>query len=42
MLTKKNEMNTPFGKLKYEENSGIIIAYGKKHIIEVIEKIKTP
>ncbi len=41
-INQENELITPFGKLKYKENSGIIIAIGKKQIDEIIEKIKTP
>lgn len=41
-VNQKNELITPFGKMNYTENSGIIIAYGKGHIIEIIDKIKTP
>lgn len=36
----KNELITPFGKLKYQENSGIIVGYGINHAIEIIEKNK--
>lgn len=40
----QNEMSLPFGdkKLRYSENSGIIIAIEKKQIDEIIKKIKTP
>lgn len=41
-FNQQNELITPFGKLKYNENSGIIIAFEQKHILEVIQKIKTP
>ncbi len=36
----ENELITPFGKLRYHENSGIIIGYGINHAIEIIEKNK--
>jgi len=35
--TQKNELDTPFGKLNYVENSGIMIGYGIDHVIEIIE-----
>lgn len=41
-VNQQNELITPFGNLKYKENSGIIVAIGKKQIDEIIEKIKTP
>ncbi|MCD8433541.1 S1C family serine protease [Tenacibaculum finnmarkense genomovar ulcerans] len=41
-VTQQNELITPFGKLKYIENSGIIVAIGKKQIDKIIEEIKTP
>ena len=33
-----NEINTPFGKMKYNENSGIMIGYGIEHVFEIIQK----
>lgn len=36
--TQNNELITPFGKLSYHENSGIMIGYGINHAIEIIEK----
>jgi len=41
-VNQQNELVTPFGTMKYSENSGIIISYGKKHIDKIIETIKTP
>lgn len=41
-VNQKNEIVTPIGNLNYTENSGIIIAYGKNHILEVINNLKTP
>ncbi|WP_188650984.1 S1 family peptidase [Yeosuana aromativorans] len=41
-LNQQNDLITPFGKLKYKENSGIIIAIGKEQIDTIIENIKTP
>lgn len=35
----KNNVKTPFGLLEYSENSGIIIAVGSKHILDIITQI---
>lgn len=32
-----NEIVSPIGNLPYKENSGIIVAYGANHIIQIIE-----
>lgn len=36
----QNKLVTPLGTWDYHENSGIIVAYGTKHVIEIIESIK--
>ncbi len=41
-VNQENEIVTPIGNLKYSENSGIIISYSKKHIMEIIKNIRTP
>lgn len=35
--THNNEINTPFGKMNYYENSGIMIGYGIEHVFEIIK-----
>jgi len=39
-LTQKNTSESPSGKFDYHENSGIILAYGSNHIIEIINQKK--
>ena len=38
-LPQNNELVTPFGNLVYSENSGILVAYGCKHIHEILSKV---
>ena len=38
-INQNNEMVTPFGNIKYIENSGIMIVYGRKHIEEIIKQM---
>jgi len=37
-INENKELTTPFQKLQYKENSGIILSYGAEHISEIIER----
>ncbi|MCF6348335.1 MAG: serine protease [Flavobacteriaceae bacterium] len=37
-LNDSKELATPTGKIMYKENSGIILSYGSKHILEILEQ----
>jgi hypothetical protein len=37
-VNQKNQMITPFGTMNYDENAGVIIVIGAKHIISIIER----
>jgi len=39
-IPQEGEIDSPIGKLSYNENSGIILAYDVKHAYEIINKIK--
>ncbi len=39
-IPQTNKLITPVGTWNYFENSGIIIAYGTKHVIEIINEIR--
>ncbi|MDP3468369.1 MAG: serine protease [Daejeonella sp.] len=39
-IPQTNKLVTPAGTWDYSENSGIIIAYGTKHVIEIIDEIR--
>lgn len=37
-VSQNNELNTPIGKMKYNENSGIVIGYSSDYIKSIIQK----
>jgi hypothetical protein len=41
-IPQQGSISTPFGDWKYNENSGIVISYGIKSVIEIIDAITKP